>query len=150
MIVAGIRHFLDLTEFGELVPYDHLLPDILTGRNPATSHARWPIRDVSVPRSADYANDILDHLDAMIAAERVPYVHCWGGVGRTGTIIGCWLVRQGHSGEEALNVIADHWTSVSAEKRSNHPRSPETEAQRRFVLAWHAHDRRLGRTEPHR
>ena len=21
------------------------------------------------------------------------YVHCWGGVGRTGTVVGCWLVR---------------------------------------------------------
>ena len=26
---------------------------------------------------------------------RKVYVHCWGGVGRTGTVVGCYLVRQG-------------------------------------------------------
>ena len=29
-------------------------------------------------------------------------MHCWGGVGRTGTTVGCWLVRHGRSGTEAL------------------------------------------------
>jgi hypothetical protein len=138
---AGIRHFVDLTEVGELVPYDHLLSEIAVERGLSMSHARRGIRDVDVPRSAAYANDILDHLDAMIAAEAVPYVHCLGGVGRTGTIIGCWLVRHGHSGEEALKTIADLWTGMSAMKRTKHPASPQTEAQRRFVLGWSAHDR---------
>ena len=30
------------------------------------------------------------------------YLHCWGGVGRTGTVVGCWLVRHGRTGDEAL------------------------------------------------
>ena len=34
------------------------------------------------------------------------YVHCWGGIGRTGTVVGCWLVRHGMTGDEALAEFA--------------------------------------------
>lgn len=30
------------------------------------------------------------------------YLHCWGGIGRTGTIVGCWLARNGFPGKAAL------------------------------------------------
>jgi len=34
-------------------------------------------------------HEILDTIDAALSAKRIVYVHCWGGVGRTGTVIGC-------------------------------------------------------------
>jgi protein-tyrosine phosphatase len=70
---------------------------------------------------------ILDTIDAEMAAGRTVYVHCWGGIGRTGTVIGCWLVRHGTPAEEALNEI---------EARRGEPGSPETAAQWAFVLNW--------------
>ena len=33
---------------------------------------------------------ILDSLDTAIADEHTIYLHCWGGIGRTGTVVGCW------------------------------------------------------------
>lgn len=33
-----------------------------------------------------------------LAAGQTVYVHCYGGIGRTGTVVGCWLVRHGLSG----------------------------------------------------
>lgn len=136
---AGVRQFLDLTEPHELAPYTpHLAPVSRTLDRPL-AHERWPIGDHDVPHTAGYANQILDRLDGLLAAQVVPYVHCWGGVGRTGTIVGCWLVRHGNSGEEALAQLADLWSTVA--KNDRHPRSPETDAQARFVLAWAQHDR---------
>jgi len=40
------------------------------------------------------------------AAVRGVFVHCWGGVGRTGTVVGCWHVARGTTADEALEKIA--------------------------------------------
>jgi protein-tyrosine phosphatase len=60
-------------------------------------------------------------------------VHCWGGKGRTGTVVGCWLVRHGKAtGDQALAMIQ--------ELRKNDPTryepSPENETQRQMVREW--------------
>lgn len=136
---AGVRQFLDLTEPHELAPYlQHLTPVSRTLDRPL-AHERWPIRDHDIPHTVGYANQILDRIDELLSVALVPYLHCWGGVGRTGTIVGCWLVRHGHSGEEALAQLADLWSTVA--KNDRHPRSPETDAQRQFVLEWAQNDR---------
>jgi hypothetical protein len=64
------------------------------------------------------------------------YLHCWGGTGRTGTAVGCHLVRTGKSGSEALATIAELWQTVSEMKRRDFPESPQTRAQRAFVEGW--------------
>ena len=51
---------------------------------------RIPVRDVSVP-SKDGMVMILDRIDQALAQQRPVYVHCWGGKGRTGTVVGCYL-----------------------------------------------------------
>ena len=68
---------------------------------------------------------ILDSIDASLAAGEVVYVHCLAGIGRTGTVIGCYLVRHGLSGEEAL-------ARVEALRGAG----PETPEQRELVRSW--------------
>ena len=77
---------------------------------------------------------ILDTIDEAIAAGRTVYVHCYAGVGRTGTVIGCYLVRHGSSAGDALASLAEWRRGIPTERRI----SPETEEQRRFVRAWAA------------
>ena len=48
-------------------------------------------------------------VDDALGEGRTVYVHCWGGIGRTGTVVGCWLVRHGLTGRGALDQIADWW-----------------------------------------
>lgn len=133
---AGAAAFLDLTEEGELTPYVAWLQAEAAARSVAVHYARHPIRDVSVPDSPAVMHGILDRIDAWLAEGRCVYVHCWGGVGRTGTVVGCWLVRQGADGEEALRRLEELWSGVGKDKRNRKPSSPETPQQAAYVRAW--------------
>ena len=83
-----------------------------------------------------YMTAILDAIDSSLAAGKTIYVHCWAGVGRTGTVVGCWLVRHGRTGDEALAQIAEWWKGMDQLKRSIHPTSPETSRQKTYVRNW--------------
>jgi protein-tyrosine phosphatase len=91
----------------------------------------FPIRDMDVP-SAAQLSATLDAIDAILAANRSVYLHCWGGFGRTGTIVGCYLVRHGASGNAALEQL--HVLRRSS-PYADHP-SPEREAQCAMVRLW--------------
>jgi protein-tyrosine phosphatase len=76
------------------------------------------------------------------------YLHCWGGIGRTGTTVGCYLVRHGRTGEEALRQLAEWWKKVP--KSRIHIHSPETHEQADFILKWNEHDIGSGNSlKPH-
>ena len=134
LLAAGIRDFYDLTEPGELRPYEALLQQRAAhlGLGPGqVRYRRFPIRDMDVP-SQERLAEVLDALADSGAAGRPAAVHCWGGIGRTGVVVGCHLQRaQGLSGEEALAHIAREWQTV--EKVYREPTSPQTPAQFAFV-----------------
>jgi atypical dual specificity phosphatase len=135
LLAAGIRDFYNLTEEHEpLEPYESILRERAAhvGILPeAIRYRRFPIRDVSVP-TPKRLEEVLTALADSAAAGRRAAVHCWGGVGRTGTVVGCHLVRQhGLSGDEALARIAEEWQGVAKSQRM--PRSPETDEQAELV-----------------
>lgn len=135
IVAAGISHFIDLTHaFDPLDPYEPMLQKMVSSPGQMPGYDRFAIEDMGIPDSHDLMNAVLDRIDGLLEQSRVPYVHCWGGIGRTGTVIGCWLVRHGRSGDEALETIAGHWASVA--KRHRYPRSPQTDAQCEYVLQW--------------
>jgi protein-tyrosine phosphatase len=114
----GVTLFLDLTEEGELVPYQALV-------SPPARHLRLPVRDFTAPTD-DQIVVALDTIDAEIADGGVVYLHCWAGCGRTGVVAGCWLVRHGTEPETALARI----TKVRGQG------CPQTLEQRRVVRRW--------------
>lgn len=134
MLDGGVTYFVDLTEPHELEPYDVVLAEESARRGIATVHARFPIRDVTVPKRAEEMTAILDAIDGAILAGHVVYVHCWGGIGRTGTVVGCHLVRHGLTGDEALAALAAMYRVV--DKYYRRPQSPETSEQFRWVREW--------------
>ena len=134
LLQAGISHFIDLTEPGELVPYSEIAKVEARQLGRIVGYERYPIIDQSVPCYPQQMSRILDAIDLAMSNSKTVYVHCWGGVGRTGTVIGCWLVRHGSSGNEALCQIAKWWQGV--EKVYRKPISPETSEQHDYVRAW--------------
>ena len=133
LLNAGINHFIDLTEPRELNPYAGIAEEEAQRLGRTVGHERHRIVDASVP-SADQMARTLNAIDDALTAGKTVYVHCWGGVGRTGTVVGCWLVRQGRTGDEALEQLAEWWQGV--DKIRIHPRSPETNEQHEYVRGW--------------
>ena len=131
---VGVDCFIDLTEAGELEPYEDRLYAEATTRGKEVEYRRLPIRDVSVPHSSDKMRQILDAIETVLCEKRIVYVHCWGGVGRTGTVIGCHLVRQGHVGDAALTRLHELFATMD---KAAFRRSPETEEQEQWVRTWH-------------
>lgn len=130
---SGIDTFINLTEAGELVPYEVFLLESAQNRSINITCYRFPIVDYGLP-SKETMKTILDTIDDALAKKHKIYIHCWGGVGRTGTTVGCYLVRHGMTGAEALEQIAEWWRNVP--KSASFPQSPETKAQQRFILNW--------------
>ena len=139
LITVGIDQFIDLTEPAELVPYADIAQSVAASLGADIALERHPIPDLSVPRSSEDMASVLDAIDTAMAEGRMVYVHCWGGVGRTGTVVGCWLVRHGLTGDQALSQIAEWWKGVGKSHRA--PRSPETPEQREYVRTWHEPDK---------
>jgi protein-tyrosine phosphatase len=133
LLGAGVTFFLDLTEAGEkgLRPYDPTLRQEAGATGREVEYRRVPIPDFDTP-SADQMRELLDALDAALAAGHTVFVHCYAGAGRTGTVVGCFLARHGLSGKAALSEIARL-------RRDLGPRaspSPITDEQRQMVHDW--------------
>jgi protein-tyrosine phosphatase len=132
LLEAGIDLFVDLTEENELEPYDAILLRDAAERDPRVTYMRMPIVDMNVPMQDEMAA-ILDAIDSAVSAGRRVYLHCWGGIGRTGTVVGCYLVRHGYTGADALQRVAELFSVMP---KSVFYRSPQTDAQCTFVREW--------------
>ena len=128
---AGVTFFLNLTEEGEVEPYERFLHSDALALGGSVEHHRMPIEDMNTPTEHEMV-EILDMVDTALATAHTVYIHCWGGMGRTGTVVGCYLARHGMSGEQALEKIAQMRRGTPKGKYT----SPETEAQKQMVLNW--------------
>ena len=141
LLKAGVNHFIDLTglnvrgEPDNLTPYADIAREQADRLGLSVGWERHTIVDGSVPPSPWHMARILDAIDAALAEGKTIYLHCLGGVGRTGTALGCWLVRHGQTGDEALNRITDLFRASGLGSKHHHG-SPETREQREYVRGW--------------
>lgn len=121
----GVRHFIDLTEEGELRPYNHLLPC-------ETTYTRFPITDCGAPKSIESVQRLLLRIEELKKMDGYVYVHCWGGVGRTGTIIACYLAQNWDEPDlnKTLEVLRRNFTKMP---KSAYRETPETKEQIDFI-----------------
>ena len=119
LVAVGVTLFVDLTDPDEgNPPYEQFLPD-------GVRRVNVPFSDFSAG-TADTVRAALDAIAAEIAAGGIPYVHCLWGCGRTGTVIGCRLVRHGLTPAAALASIRERCGRDC----------PETEPQRAMIRGW--------------
>jgi hypothetical protein len=135
---CGIRHVINLMEAEEVdsqgrpfVPYLEPLRTAAAPSGETIGWNRYPIRDGGIPEPAAMTA-ILDDIDRALENDRGVYVHCWGGKGRTGTVIGCYLIRHGLASKDiAIQTIRELRQGIQP-----YEDSPETSQQRSFVQAW--------------
>ena len=130
---AGVNAFIDLTESHELVPYVGILYAQAKIYGVQVSYERISIRDYSIS-SSETMTKILNTIDKAINNGNCVYVHCWGGIGRTGTVVGCYLVRHGMPNEQAIKTVDQLYKTHPI--NIYHPQSPETDEQIEFIRNW--------------
>lgn len=140
LTAAGATHYVNLTEPGELnwdgIPlreYHPYLEEVVPLAGPGTLHRRMPIVDVSIPTRSEM-RAILDHLSEQLGSGDTVYVHCWGGTGSTGTVVGCHLVETGMPADR----VVDHIATLRRGLAKAHKPSPQTPEQVQFILDWNS------------
>ena len=139
LLEHGIQHIINLMEPDELywsgqafVPYEVHMRSMAEKMGHTITFERMPVKDTSIPSRIEMCT-ILDRIDQCLAENKTVYLHCWGGRGRTGTVVGCFLARHGFSsGQRVLNLIQElRKSTIDHEKPS-----PETSQQIDMVLSW--------------
>jgi hypothetical protein len=139
LINAGIRHVITLMEPDErdftghrFIPYDDLMGSIAARMKVSVTFDQLPIKDLSVPTER-HMTRILNQIDLCIKHGKSVYVHCQGGIGRTGTVVGCYLARHGlTTGKNLLDMIRYLRKDTGDSDRM----SPETRGQREMLVGW--------------
>jgi hypothetical protein len=135
-INAGFDTFIDLTCEGERPAYLPLLEEEAGLYEHPLFHRRFSFPDFNIPTPA-MMTTTLDAIDAALGEGHKVYLHCVGGIGRTGTTVGCWLIRHAMRPSEALLQLQELYQT--AEQSQFSPRSPESDEQVRFILNWEEH-----------
>ncbi len=139
LIHSGVQSIVNLMESEEfdfngkkLIDYSFELQEIAARKNIDITINRYEIVDLGVPARAFMAN-ILTHIQTCLLNEQTLYIHCWGGIGRTGTTVGCFLVNEGIC---STSEVLDFINFLKSKTNIAHRNSPETLEQIAFIENW--------------
>lgn len=83
-----------------------------------------PVPDFTAPSNVQI-DRLVDFITRSLAADRPVGISCGAGIGRTGTILACYLVSQGYEATAAIDEV-----------RTKRPGSIETKSQEDAVKAY--------------
>jgi protein-tyrosine phosphatase len=129
LIDAGVDSIVDLTTPDDhLEPYQEALRAAAKKAGRQVQHFAHPIPDMGVIDPEGY-DAIVARIRAEMHAGRVVYVHCWGGKGRTSTVVGGLLIDDGMDYDSAIARIAE----LREGTRKAHEACPESPVQHRAL-----------------
>lgn len=147
LITLGVRTFIDLTAPEDrMAPYEGLLEELANETGGPLRRISLPVPDMGIPMAATM-REIMSAIRQSIEEAPAVYVHCWGGIGRTGTVIGCWLRECGLDGD-AAQARVQHLYSSQMPKVTIFPKSPQTAEQRNYLHCWEPDPAEGGRQTP--
>jgi protein tyrosine phosphatase len=139
IIQSGIRHVISLMEPQDydrlddpFPPYVDHLESIAQKLKISVTFDQISIKDFSVPTERQMVR-ILNQIDMCIKYDKPVYVHCRGGKGRTGTVVGCYLARHGFA---AGNDVIEKVKKLRKNTENFSDLSPETREQINMVINW--------------
>lgn len=141
LAAQGVRTYIDLTTPQDralgLLPYDVHFNEVHAATGIEPVRHPFGITDMGLPSDVTQMRSVLHLIRQELDAGKTCYVHCWGGIGRTGTVVGCWLRDRGLDGETALAEVQRLYSShMPASKLERNPNSPQRPAQMRYVRNW--------------
>jgi len=139
LIQSGIRHVISLMEPQEynrpddpVPPYVDHMESIAQKLKISVTFDQISIKNFSVPTERQMVR-ILNQIDMCIKYDKSVYVHCWGGKGRTGTAVGCYLARNGIA---ASSDVIEMIKELRKNTENFSDPSPETKEQINMVIKW--------------
>lgn len=112
-----------------LINYSDIIKNFYSNINKNIKIERFGIKDFTVP-DKNHMLEILKTIDNYISQNKKLYIHCMGGIGRTGTVIGCYLISKNITDNgNALKYISQLRTGLKSE-------SPETQKQKKMIEEW--------------
>ncbi|UCE81808.1 MAG: dual specificity protein phosphatase family protein [Deltaproteobacteria bacterium] len=139
LLEHGVHHIVNLMEKDELnfkgerfVPYEVQLQNLAKDMNIPIKLVQMSIRDTDIPLVEGMVA-ILNEIDRAVEQNPIVYLHCWGGRGRTGTVVGCYLARHGMA---VKGAALDLLQKLRQDDPIAHLPSPETKIQADFVRSW--------------
>jgi protein-tyrosine phosphatase len=129
LVDAGVDSIVDLTTPDDhLDPYQDALQIAAEKAGRQIRHYSHPIPDNSVIDHDGY-DEILTLIRVEMSSGRIVYLHCWGGKGRTSTVVGGLLIDDGLDYDSAIARIAE----LRAGTRKAIDACPESPSQHRLL-----------------
>jgi hypothetical protein len=140
LVELGVRTFIDLTSSHDhMEPYEGLLAELGQETGTQLQRIAASIPDMGVPDTEEVMSAVMNTVRDSITSGPAVYVHCWGGIGRTGTVVGCWLRECGLGPDEALERVQYLYaTHMPKSKDIRYPKSPQTREQKDYIRSWNA------------
>jgi protein-tyrosine phosphatase len=102
---SGIRHVVSLLEDHEVYELGITEEAELCSKNGITYHA-FPVVDRGVPASIAAANALFQKIASLVASGEPAYVHCRGGIGRSGLVAAGVLIHLGVPFESTFAMLS--------------------------------------------
>lgn len=134
LLNAGVKLFVNLTQDYPTGTDAHMNRYDIRAADRHAIMVRRDIPDNGVTTGVEMAAT-LDIIDRHLGHGCAVYVHCWGGSGRTGTVVGCWLRRHGYAAShDVIGMIRA--LRKQGDRKGGHKDTPQTWDQQAMVKGW--------------